>query len=153
MDFLVDIPKEIYPKITSRRFVIIYESRKILGVNFLNLITKKIKSELDIFVNQMTGLAIHLPYSNTDKLIQALPNIQKLIKYLRTADEQFSKIQYFKDDELKEKLQYTLNLVYKIEALCEKYIYKTVDVEVESEALKIAFSELSKNAAGNTFKK
>jgi len=146
MYLTLDIEKQARPIIRSGENVN-------LALRFMQSLAEWLKSSLsnnlDNFILTTEGFHKHVTELNDTDSRLLLDKTGDVIRWFDKLQEQFDRINFMDDVELKEKFKYAQKSLFKLEALAHVQTTKNVPIEKTQNFLQEGIAKLSKEAIGS----
>lgn len=91
---------------------------------FISRIKSKLNKKLDKLILVVEGFNPHIKELSIGDAEKALTDFEKVIKEMIKAKEKMDEINFFNDDDLKKKFNFSLNLLFTTESMLYKEVYK-----------------------------
>ena len=105
---------------------------------------KKLYKDIDNLILAVEGFYPHIKQMELSEAKQLLERTKLVISKLNKIDEDLYKDNYLKDQILKEKYNYMLKSVYKMESILHKEVYKNIPVEKTDEKISKGISDMNR---------
>lgn len=106
-------------------------------------VVKRINRDLDSFILSLEGAYKHAEELDTQSALSLLKDTKIVITKLDSFDEKLMKDNYLDDEQLKQKLKYLLNALYKFESILHKTSYQDAPFLKTPEEISEGISKLN----------